>query len=177
MMLVGMTAYDTIFPGALIRVTFQKAHFWHPASVFATESRKVYNRLSSIAHVYPAQPFPVAGDAVTWTIDVRTQQERQVSEIARTLNDACDISGTVNVVEVARMEILSQEKVKGSNTAVGARERANEADAATATAASNPLDAATTAAKGAFNALGNVGKYAVLALVALAIILVLTRRK
>jgi hypothetical protein len=183
MNMLGMTAYDTLFPGAVVRVTFQKAHFWHPADVFLSESRKVYDRISSVANVYilgsgaNRTAFPLGPDGTTWTVDVRTQRERSASDLARALADACNIVGTVDVVELATMEILSQEKVKGANTATGARERANASDAATATAADNPISAATSAAKNAIGALGSLGKWVVIAVVAIAIVLVLTRKK
>lgn len=172
-LLGGVTAYDTLFPGALVRVTFQKAHIWHPADEFMRESQNVYNRLSSVAHVYPAQRFPLLTDANAWSVDVRTQTERSVSELSRALSDACDIPGLVDVVEVGSMEVLTLEKIKGSNTSAGARERANAADQAGANAASNPLDAA----KNALNSLGAVGKWVVLGLLALAVVLIVTRKQ
>lgn len=172
-LLGGITAYDTLFPGALIRVSFQKAHFWHPNDAFQSASQDVFNRLPSVAHVFPAQRFPLAADGLAWTVDVRTQTERTVSELSQALAQACNIPGTVDVVELASMEVLTLEKIKGSNTATGARERANATDTATATAADNPLDAA----KNALNKLGSVGKWAVLALLAVVVILVLVRKR
>lgn len=134
---IGATPYDSVYPGALLRITFQKAHWWHSADQFAEASQDVYNNLSMVANVYPAQPFPLAGGKTTWTIDARNQQDRDMATIARAITEVCNVSG-LDFVDPASVAVLSADAVRKSTGLAGAAERNAASAAATATAASNP---------------------------------------
>lgn len=181
--IVGATAYDALWPSALLRVTFDKAHWWHTADEFAEASKTVYNQLSTVANLYPATKFPLVTDARAWTIDVRTpgngglgRTDRTVAEILQAIALACNVRG-VDFVEVSRIQVLSQNAVKQSNNTEGAQQRAAADANAAANAASNPLDALNKAANDAKKALGEVGKFALLAILGVIIVLVLMQRK
>lgn len=181
--IVGATAYDALWPSALLRVTFDKAHWWHTADEFAEASRTVYDQLGKVANLYPATPFPLVTDATSWTVDVRTPgngglgpTDRTVAQVLQALALACNVRG-VDFVEVSRIQVLNANQVKQSNNTSGAQQRAAaDADAAS-NAASNPLDAISNAIDKAKQSLGEVGKFVLLALVALIIILMLVRKK
>lgn len=134
---VGVTEYDSVYPTALLRITFQKAHWWHTAAQFAEASQDVYENLSPTASLYPAQPFPLAGEKTTWTIDARNQKDRTMGQIARDIAATCDVIGT-DFVEVASIAVLSVDQVRKSTGLAGAAERNAASAGATATAASNP---------------------------------------
>lgn len=181
MNIVGATAQDSLYPGALLRLTFGKAYFFHTSDQFANESRVVYDNLSDVAHLYPQQGFPLADQAITWTVDARTQSltngaPRTVAEVSQAIRAACDRVG-VDVVELETIEVLTTDKVKTSTAATGATQRAGADTAGAASASQNPGAAVTDAAKKFFDQLSTAGKWITGGIVVLIIVWFLLNRK
>lgn len=171
----GVTAYDSVYPSALLRITFQKAHWWHTAEQFADASLKVYQNLGPVAHLSPAKPFPLAGGATTWTMDARNFTDRTLADVVRALSAACNVGG-IDYVEVASVQVLNTEAVHKSNTDTGAAERAMSSASATATAANNPGVSLGKAADSVTGIFGQLRTVVIVIAIILVLAFVLTRK-
>jgi hypothetical protein len=167
---VGFSAFDTIFPQSMVRITIAENSSFDLLNQFSKGAAEtVYNSLWPVARIIPTTRLAVVAGDKAAVIDANVKEEMQGSTLLNRLEQLGSRFACVARVEllddVARQESLSDD---GNNARA-------EATAAAKAAAND--SGVLASARHLLDNLGTVGKYLALGLGAVAVIYLVHKLK